>query len=498
MLRFRVLGPLEVWDGAGWREIGSPKWRAVLAALLINNGQVVSTDTLIEAAWGDEGPAKAANLISIYVLRLRRLIGGAAGSSLVTRAPGYQLRVADDETDAGLFEAMVRDSRRELSAGEPERAASQLAEALALWRGSPLADVPRSALVEAEADRLAELKLDAVELRVIAELACGSHAQVIPELRRVLADNPLREGLWLLLMRALVSSGRHAEALDVYGRARAVISDELGVDPGAELRRFYAQMLAASDDDSSGHAAALAPHQPADPVPARIASVAEKFSPGAEPRNVTGCESFSRELDRARTRTGLTVEEAAKAAGISPGAAHDLFSGHTLPACSEAGLKTLRALLAACGITGLEQVIAWTDALARAWPEAVSAERVGTVPGAATVPDSPGFDLCPDPLTARTAPELVRTLARFRLWAGEPSFREMERACGHAVAAATMCTALKSDNLPSLQLVLAVVSACGGAEDHQQAFATAWRTIRMTHDSGSQRRRMLYPIPDTA
>jgi len=142
---------------------------------------------------------------------------------------------------------MVRNGRRALAVGDPEGAASQLAEALMLWHGSPLADVPPTPLVEAEAERLAELRLDAAELRITAELACGGHAQVVSELRRLLADHPLREGLWLLLMRALDGAGRHAEALDVYGQARSAIADELGVDPGAELRQLYADMLAQDD-----------------------------------------------------------------------------------------------------------------------------------------------------------------------------------------------------------------------------------------------------------
>jgi DNA-binding SARP family transcriptional activator/predicted negative regulator of RcsB-dependent stress response len=258
MMRFRLLGPLEVRDGDGWRGIGAPKWRSLLAALLINAGQIVSTDALIDEIWGDEPPAKAANLVSIYVLRLRRLIeeDGSDGSVLVTRAPGYQLLADKAQTDVQQFEAMVRDGRRALAAKEPEQAAGHLAAALALWRGSVLADVPRTGLVEAEAERLARLKLDAAELRVTAELACGGHAQVVHDLRRLLADNPLREGLWLLLMQALDGSGRHAEALESYGQARAVIAEELGVDPGPELRRLYARLLAedSSDTPDSGPA----------------------------------------------------------------------------------------------------------------------------------------------------------------------------------------------------------------------------------------------------
>jgi DNA-binding SARP family transcriptional activator/Tfp pilus assembly protein PilF len=245
MMRFRLLGPLEVWAGEDWQGIGAPKWRSVLAALLIRSGQVVPVDELItEVWWGDTQPAKAANLISIYVLRLRRLLGDSDSTLLVTRAPGYQLRLGAADSDAQVFEALARDGRRQLAEGDPGAAASQLAEALALWRGSPLADVPPTPLVEAEAERLAELRLDAAELRITAELACGGHAQVIPELRRLLADHRLREGLWLLLMRALDGAGRHAEALDAYSQARSAIVEELGVDPGAELRTFHAELLA--------------------------------------------------------------------------------------------------------------------------------------------------------------------------------------------------------------------------------------------------------------
>src|SRR5580658_4840678 len=249
-MRFRLLGPLEIRaEEEDWRGIGAPKWRSVLAALLIKAGQIVPADVLINEVWQgqDAPPAKAGNLISIYVLRLRRLLGDTNGTLLVTRAPGYLLRLVPGDTDAQVFEALVREGGRAYAAGHPEQAAAQLAEALALWHGSPLADVPSTTLIETEAERLTELRLDAAELRIKAELACGGHAQVIPELRRLLADHALRENLWLMLMQALDGAGRHAEALEAYGQARGVLAEELGVDPGAELRQYYAELLAKDD-----------------------------------------------------------------------------------------------------------------------------------------------------------------------------------------------------------------------------------------------------------
>ncbi len=178
------------------------------------------------------------------MLRLRRLMADADHPVLITRAPGYQLRVAEQDTDALLFETMVRDGRRAHAAGDHQGAARLLTEALDLWHGRPLADVPPTPLVEAEAERLTELRLGALELRFTAELALDRHGQAVAELGRLLADHPLREGLWLLLMRALDGAGLHAEALEVYGRARDAISGQLGVDPGAELRQFHAELLA--------------------------------------------------------------------------------------------------------------------------------------------------------------------------------------------------------------------------------------------------------------
>ena len=245
-MRFRILGPLEVWsDKEGWAAIGAPKWRSLLACLLVRPGQLISTESLILELWGDNPPAKANNLVSIYVHRLRRMIGDSEGRLLVYRAPGYLLRIAPGDLDLEEFERLVAEGRNALAAAEPQRAAVLLAEALSLWRGGLLADVAPSTLISTEAERGNELRLDAAELHAEADLECGRAAQLVPELRRLVGENPIREGLWLLLIRALDEAGRHAEALETYTQARQVIADELGVDPGAELQELYARLLAA-------------------------------------------------------------------------------------------------------------------------------------------------------------------------------------------------------------------------------------------------------------
>jgi DNA-binding SARP family transcriptional activator len=308
VVRFRLLGPLEVWTGQDWSGIGAPKWRALLAALLLNPGQAVSTDQLSAELWGDDPPERAPNLVSVYVLRLRRLLGDPEGHVLITRAPGYQLLVQPGDVDAECFETLVVAGRRALNDGDCAFAAEELGKALELWRGRALADVPSSSLVSAEADRLEESRLAALELRIEADLACGRHAQLVSELRRLLSDQPLREGLWSLLIQALDGAGRHAEALAAYGQARAVISDELGVDPGPELQRLYQEMLTADATPQRSPAAqpgtqnrqAGSAAGPADvPQPRRSDGTAGRRVPAQLPADVadfTGRDEHMRQL----------------------------------------------------------------------------------------------------------------------------------------------------------------------------------------------------------
>jgi DNA-binding SARP family transcriptional activator/tetratricopeptide (TPR) repeat protein len=262
-MRFRILGPLEVLSPDGWTAIGAPKWRSLLACLLIRPGQLVPTDLLIDELWGENPPHTANNLVSIYVHRLRKVIGDTEGRVVVYRAPGYLLRLGPDDLDMQQFEAQVVAGRNAFTAGDPKTAAALLSDALALWHGPLLADVPSSPLLSSQADRAAESWLAAIELRIEADLACGRATQVVAELHGLVREHPLRERLWLLLMRALEDDGRRAEALEVFARAQAVIAAELGVDPGAELQRFHRELLAA---DAS---TAAPPAPPPRVVPAR-------------------------------------------------------------------------------------------------------------------------------------------------------------------------------------------------------------------------------------
>jgi len=268
-VHFRILGPLEFFDGRDWAPIGAKKWRSLLAVLLVRAGEVVPSDRLIAEVWGDDPPAGANNLVSVYALRLRRLIGDEQGQVLRTRAPGYQLALEPGDLDAARFGELVTEARQELARHDPQRAAELLTGALSLWRGEALLDVPPSPLLIAEAERLAEARLDAVELRIEAEIGCGRPAEVIGEVSKLVTDHPLREGLWGLLMRALDGAGRHAEALATYSRAKDVLVEELGVDPGEPLQRLFQELLTRQPSQLPAGEGTAAYREPPEPDPPR-------------------------------------------------------------------------------------------------------------------------------------------------------------------------------------------------------------------------------------
>ncbi len=285
--RFRILGPLEFRSGETWSGIGAPKWRALFAALLLSHGRVVSTERLIDELWGDEPPAKPGNLVATYVHRVRGLIGDADGQVLVTRAPGYQILVGPDELDAARFARLVAAGRKALADRDAARAVELLTEALDLFRGPPLADVPPSDLVTTEAERLEESRVAALGLRIEAEIESGNAASAVGELLRLTADHPLREELWVLLMRALRAAGRQAEALEAYERARKVIGDELGVDPGPNLRQLHQEILQADARPAPRAVRPAGPEVSPEPSPApRISTPQAPVVPSQLPADI--------------------------------------------------------------------------------------------------------------------------------------------------------------------------------------------------------------------
>jgi len=248
-MRYRVLGPLEVETDNGPVTLGGQKERLLLALLLARPNQVVPVEALVEGLWGDRPPATAAKTLQSHVVRLRRALEpgrarGAAGEIVVTREPGYLLRVPPKALDAARFEELTTAGRRAISAGEAAAASSLLQEALGLWRGRAFEEFLDTDVGVAESDRLAELRLVALEDRIEADLRLSRHRELVAELEGLVRDQPLRERLWAQLLLALYRSGRQADALLAYQRARSILVEELGIDPGAELRRLHAAILA--------------------------------------------------------------------------------------------------------------------------------------------------------------------------------------------------------------------------------------------------------------
>lgn len=240
-MQFGILGPLEVDGGSGSVGLGGAKLRALLAALLLRANEPVSAEQLALALWGEDAPASTVKTVQAHIWRLRKALG--ADNPLETTPAGYRLRVRPGELDAERFEQLVHDGRRALAAGQAGEAAAMLHEALSLWRGEPLADIAFEAFAQAEIARLQELRLEALEARVEADLSGGQDAELVGELRRLVAANPTRERLAGQLMLALYRSGRQAEALDTYHAVRRTLVTEVGIEPGPQLRRLHEAIL---------------------------------------------------------------------------------------------------------------------------------------------------------------------------------------------------------------------------------------------------------------
>jgi DNA-binding SARP family transcriptional activator len=231
-MQFALLGPLEVRDEGRTIEIARGKPRALLALLLLSPGRVVPAERLIDELWGDAPPATVATALHVYVSGLRKALGEGM---IATHEPGYAIQVAPETVDLHDFEQLRAEARN----ADPERAAALLAEALAIWRGPALADVP----LPREAARLEELRLGATEERIDAELELGAHEELVPELEGLVREHPFHERLRRQLMLALYRAGRQADALAAFADARRTFVDTLGVDPSPMLQELQHAIL---------------------------------------------------------------------------------------------------------------------------------------------------------------------------------------------------------------------------------------------------------------
>ena len=241
-MEFRLLGPLEVLYEGAEVPVRGTRQRELLALLLLHAGQVVSSDRLMDALWGESQPAAGATALRVRVSQLRKALG-PAGGRLVTRPPGYALLLEGGELDLQHFERALDRAAAALP-DDPAAAARHAQTALSLWRGAPLADIAYSSYAQAAIARLEELRAAALELRIEAELALGRHAQVVGELQQLVAEHPLRERMWGQLMLALYRDGRQADALAAYRAARERLVAEVGIEPGPGLRALESAILA--------------------------------------------------------------------------------------------------------------------------------------------------------------------------------------------------------------------------------------------------------------
>jgi DNA-binding SARP family transcriptional activator len=239
-IQFRILGPIDVSVGARPVPVGGRRSRALLAILLLTPGEVVSSERLADGIWGDHAPPSAHHLVQVYISQLRAALDGSA--AIVTREPGYLIDVEPSRIDAWRFERLVEDERATESRA-PQDTIRALEEALALWRGPALADTRLEGAAAVEVARLDGLRLTSIEARIDALLAVGREPETLPELERLVASEPLRERFAAQLMLALYRSGRQADALSVYQRARRHLTGELGLEPSPELQQLQQAIL---------------------------------------------------------------------------------------------------------------------------------------------------------------------------------------------------------------------------------------------------------------
>jgi DNA-binding SARP family transcriptional activator len=244
-LRFRVLGPLEVIREGGLVLVTAAKHRTILASLALNYGLPVTIETLVDRLWDDEPPVGARSAVQVYVSRLRQILGDDHG--IQTAAEGYRIDLGPDSADIVSFDALRRRARRAMDSCHPHLALTALRQAVALWRGPVLSNVPSPVLHNQVVPALIERYLQASEQRFELELRLGNHDEITAELIDITGRHPLRERLNGLLMRALYLSGRQVEALDIYRSHVRHLRAEFGLEPGERLSALHQSILTGED-----------------------------------------------------------------------------------------------------------------------------------------------------------------------------------------------------------------------------------------------------------
>jgi DNA-binding SARP family transcriptional activator/tetratricopeptide (TPR) repeat protein/transcriptional regulator with XRE-family HTH domain len=365
-MRFALLGPLRVMTepdgsaaGPGQPAALPPRLRVLLAALLLRANSPVPVSELTELVWDGSPPGRAPETLRAYVMRLRRALGPALARRIVTRSPGYLIEVDDHEFDVRAFEERCGQARAAASLGSWPRCSELASQALALWSGSPLADIPSQALHDIWVPRLEELRLQALGRRIDSDLHLGRHDQLVPELRDLTREHPFREHLHAQLMSALARAGRRAEALAAFQQARLVLVNELGVEPGPELQERQREILSgaplprpeavgqASDrhrGKSAGRDLAAARDEPTDlsgsggPLP-RSDEAGKRYT------DADG-NQFGSLLRRLRSEALLTQKEMARRSGLSVRTIINMERGHS----SRPFSRSVRLLADALGL----------------------------------------------------------------------------------------------------------------------------------------------------
>jgi DNA-binding SARP family transcriptional activator len=380
-MEVRLLGPLELAEGGQQINCGGARQRAVLALLVLHANEVVPSERLLLELWGEDAPASAANALQAAVSRLRRVL---PEGRLITQPPGYLFRTFADEVDLARFERLLTEGRQALAGGAAEDAARALRLALTAWRGPALADFRYEPFAQSEIARLEELRLVCLEDRIEADLALGAGAELVGELQRLVAAQPLRERVRGQLMLALYRAGRQADALEAYRELRTLLLEELGLEPAPALGELEAAILRHDPALRS----APAPPRPAAPVPARKPvtvlcaelRVASGSGAGLDPEALRGV------LDRALAVLGSTLERHGGRLASTVG--QRVLGVFGVPTLHED--DALRAAQAA--LAGRRALDAEAAVLARERGLAL-APRVGLASGEALVggPDPPGF-----------------------------------------------------------------------------------------------------------